>query len=45
MPMLDPLEREPYEYSGLQDLKFTLAGLAVIAMPFCLLALLLMLVF
>lgn len=36
--MFDPFEREPYPYSGWDDLKFSLAGLAAIAAPFALLA-------
>lgn len=35
---LDPHEREPYPYSGWDDFKFTVGGLAVLAAPFAALA-------
>jgi hypothetical protein len=40
---LDPHKREPYPYSGWDDFKYTVGGLALIAAPFALLAWLLLL--
>lgn len=36
--MLDPIERDPYPWSGWDDLKFTAGALCVLALPFALLA-------